>query len=204
MLAKEVFLKKIKIKMKNILVVFVLIFFSNSVCGKEEINLKKINLYLNSITEFYSTFLQIENNTISEGKFYLKNNRIRIEYSSPHNIVFVLKKNKVMFFNKDLQEVQYFNPKDTLGQFFLDLFNKDKFLFKTNITHKVGYLFLTKEIYLDEQLHTIKIYFEKNPIVLRKIEINNKLSEISFTLLNPSFNPDLQDKIFSLANPTLN
>jgi len=160
--------------MKNILVVFVLIFFSNSVCGKEEINLKKINLYLNSITEFYSTFLQIENNTISEGKFYLKNNRIRIEYSSPHNIVFVLKKNKVMF------------------------------LFKTNITHKVGYLFLTKEIYLDEQWHTIKIYFEKNPIVLRKIEINNKLSEISFTLLNPSFNPDLQDKIFSLANPTLN
>ena len=188
--------------MKYFFLFFLVTFLSLPIYGKE--SMEEISLYLNNINEFYSSFLQVENDNISEGKFYLKNNRIRIEYSSPNNIVFVLKKNKVMFFNKDLQEVQYFNPKDTLGQFFLDLFNKDKFLSKTNITHKVGYLYLTKEIYLDEQLHTIKIYFEKNPIVLRKIKIDNKLSEISFTLLNPSFNPDLQDNIFSLANPTLN
>ena len=147
---------------------------------------------------------KIENNTISEGEFFLKNNRIRIEYSSPSNIIFVLKKNKVMFYNKDLEEVQYFNPKDTLGQFFLDLFNKEKFLSKSNITHKVGYFYLTKKIYLDDELHAIKIYFEKSPIQLRKIEIINEFSKISFTLLNPNFNPNLHDKIFSLANPTLN
>ena len=188
--------------MKYFSFVFLVIFFSFSVCGKE--SLKEINTYLNNINEFYSSFLQVENDDISEGKFYLKNNRIRIEYSSPSNIVFVLKKNKVMFFNKDLQEVQYFNPKDTMGQFFLDLFNKEKFLSKTNITHKVGYLYITKEIYLDEILHTINIYFEKNPTQLRKIEVKSELSEMSFTLLNPNFNPNLQDKIFSLANPTLN
>ncbi len=190
--------------MKYIFLILVLIYYSFSVYGKNETSLKKINLYLNNINEFYSTFLQIENNTISEGKFYLKNNRIRIEYSSPHNIVFVLKKNKIMFFNKDLQEVQYFNPKNTLGQFFLDLFNKEKFLSKTKITHKTGYLYLTKEIYLDEQLHKIKIYFETKPILLKKIEINNELNKISFALLNPNFNPNLQDNIFSLANPTIN
>ena len=109
-----------------------------------------------------------------------------------------------MFYNKDLQEVQYFNPKDTLGQFFLDLFNKEKFLSKTKITHNVGYLYITKQIYLDEILHTINIYFEKNPTQLRKIEVKSKLGEMSFTLLNPNFNPNLQDKIFSLANPILN
>ena len=133
---------------------FFVTFFSLSICGKE--NIEEISVYLNNINEFYSSFLQVENDNISEGKFYLKNNRIRIEYTSPHNIVFVLKKNKVMFFNKDLQEVEYFNPKDTLGQFFFDLFNKKKFLSKTNITHKVGYLYITKEIYLD------KIFFGLN------------------------------------------
>ena len=102
--------------MKNFCLVFLVSILSFAVCGKEGI--KEINLYLNNINEFYSSFLQVENDDIREGKFYLKNNRIRIEYSSPNNIVFVLKKNKVMFFNKDLQEVHYFNPKDTLGQFF--------------------------------------------------------------------------------------
>jgi len=188
--------------MKYFSLLFFVTFFSFSICSKESI--EEINVYLNKINEFYSSFLQVENDNISEGKFYLKNNRIRIEYTSPHNIVFVLKKNKAMFFNKDLQEVEYFNPKDTLGQFFFDLFNKKKFLSKTNITHKVGYLYITKEIYLDKILHTIHIYFEKNPIQLRKIEVKSELSEISFTLLNPNFNPDLEDKMFSLASPILN
>ena len=53
-------------------------FFSLSVSGKESV--KEINAYLNNINEFYSSFLQVENDNISEGKFYLKNNRIRIEY----------------------------------------------------------------------------------------------------------------------------
>ena len=109
-----------------------------------------------------------------------------------------------MFYNKDLQEVEYFNPGNTLGQFFWDLFNDEKFLSQTQITQKAGYLYITKEIYLDELLHTINIYFEKNPIQLRKIEVKSKLNEMSFTLLNPNFNPNLQDKIFSLANPILN
>ena len=190
--------------MKRIFTIIILIFFSFEIYGINQINLKEINLYLNNINEFQSTFLQIENNTISEGEFSLKNDRIRIEYSSPSNIIFVLKKNKVMFYNKDLEEVQYFNPKDTLGQFFLDLFNKEKFLSKSNITHKAGYFYLTKNLFLDDQLHTIKIYFEKSPMQLRKIEIDNELNKISFTLLNPNFNPNLQDKIFSLANPMLN
>ena len=64
--------------MKYLPLVFFVTFFSLSVCGKE--SMKEINVYLNNINEFYSPFLQIENDDISEGKFYLKNNRIRIEY----------------------------------------------------------------------------------------------------------------------------
>ena len=191
--------------MKKILLIFILIIFSYQIYGKEKVDLKEINSYLNNITEFYATFLQIENDTISEGEFYLKNNRIRIDYLSPNNIVFVIKKNKIMFFNKDLQEVQYFSPKKTLGQFFLDLFNKeDMFASHTNIKNKTSYFYLTKETYLDEQLYKIKIYFEKNPIKLRKVEINSELNKISFTLLNLNFNPSLKDEFFSLANPMLN
>ena len=58
--------------MKYVSLVFCISFFSFSVYGKEGI--KEINLYLNNINEFYSSFLQVENDNISEGKFYLKNN----------------------------------------------------------------------------------------------------------------------------------
>ena len=82
--------------MKKFCLIFLASILSFAVCGKEGI--KEINLYLNNINEFYSSFLQVENDDIREGKFYLKNNRIRIEYSSPSNIVFVLKKKQSYVF----------------------------------------------------------------------------------------------------------
>ena len=102
-----------------------------------------------------------------------------------------------------LEEVEYFNPKDTVGQLLLDVFNKKQFLSDAKIFNGKGYIYLTKEFFLSDTLNRVRIYFEKKPFNLKKFEINNDSGITSFTILDPNFNPNLNKKIFSLVNPTL-
>ena len=199
---KGAFLKRM-LNIKSIKLFFIFVFFSLPLASKENITLNSALNYLNSLNEFSSSFLQIQNNDISEGLIFIKGDRLRIEYTSPSNIIFILKKNKGMYFNIELQEVQYFNPKKTIGKFFIDLFNNNKFLSDSKIINKKGYFYIQNEIQLDEITYGIKIYFEEKPLQLRKLEIINELEIINFTILNPNYNPNLNDKFFSLANPLL-
>ena len=66
-----------------------------------------------------------------------------------------------------------------------------------------GYFYILKEIQFDDVIYKITIYFEENPFQLRKLEIANDIDVTTFTILNHNYNPDLNDKIFSLANPLL-
>ena len=119
MWAKEVFLKRIiNKKIIRLFLFFFTLYISSPGNSKQDEYLNNVFEYLDKINEFSSSFLQIENNDISEGLLSIKNKRLRIEYISPTKLVFVLKENKAMFFNIELQEVQYFNPQNTAGQFF--------------------------------------------------------------------------------------
>ena len=199
---KEVFLKKV-FDLKFIKLLVVLIFLSFPAKNKESDSLNNALTYLKNLDEFSSSFLQIQDNDISEGLIYIKGNRIRIEYTSPSNLVFILKENKGMYYNKELEEVQYFNPKNTIGKFFINLFNNDDFLSNSTIEKREGYFYILKEIQFDDVIYKITIYFEENPFQLRKLEIANDIDVTTFTILNHNYNPDLNDKIFSLANPLL-
>ena len=196
------FLKRI-FNLKSIKLFFIFIFLSLPLTGNENNTVKNALIYLKNLNEFSSSFLQIQNNDVSEGLIYKKGNRLRIQYTSPSNLIFILKKNKGMYFNTELQEVQYFNPKNTIGKFLIDLFNNNNFLSDSKIKNKEGYFYIQKEIQLDKTTYNVKIYFEEKPLQLRKLEILNDLEIITFTILNPNYNPDLNDKIFSLANPLL-
>lgn len=202
MWGKEVFLRK-TFNLKILKLVFVLIFFSSPIKSDENTYLKDASTYLGNLDEFSSSFLQIQNNEISKGLLFLKGNRLRIEYTSPSNIIFVLKNNRVMYFNAELQEVQYFSPKNTIGQFFIDLFNKENFLLNSQTSHGKGYFIVFKEIVFEKEKHQVEIYFEEKPLQLRKFQIINNEGITTFSILNPNFNPNLNNKIFSLANPLL-
>ena len=58
-----------------------------------------------------------------------------------------------MYFNVELQEVQYFNPKNTIGQFFIDLFNKKNFLLNSQILSGKGPFKILKQIEFENQKH---------------------------------------------------
>jgi len=188
--------------MKN-LFLSIFILFSFPSFANEELYKKKLSKYFKNIDEFSSAFIQIQNNDISEGFLYIKNKRLRIDYVSPRNLIFVLKKNKGMFYNPNLEEVQYFNTKNSSGEIFFDLFHNDKFILNASITKEKAGFYVKKTILIDDMSYAITILFEASPLELRKIELNNNNEKTSFAIINPNYNPELDSKMFSLANPLL-
>ena len=94
---------------------------------------KDIKIYLDALEEFSASFVEDNNGSIQEGFFYKNKNRIRIDYVSPTKIKIILDKNKAMYLNYDLKEIEYFNPKKTPAKIVFDIFYTDfinSFLFK--------------------------------------------------------------------------
>ena len=95
------------------------LFFTNLALADSK---EKIVNYLKEINNFSSKFIQSENGSLAEGYFHLKNKRLKVEYAKPSQIVIIVAKNKAMYFNKDLEEVEYFNPDKTIAIVFYDVF----------------------------------------------------------------------------------
>ena len=189
----------------NIYVIFLLILFCFVAKAEEENNFRlKISEYLSNNKEFSSSFIQYNDGSVQEGEFYLKKNRLRIEYSTPTQIVFVIKGSNAMYYNLDLNEVEYFNPRNTVAKIFFDFFYDQKFMDNIKFNDENNSFNFVKKIKIKDEINNIKIIFEKSPMKLRKIEINNSEGLMSFTIINANYNPSLDDKIFSLANPLLN
>ena len=205
MQVKEMFLKPknnyLKIIVFLSLVLFNKTIFANEVSAKIK---GDINNYLTEISEFSAQFTQINNGDISEGKIFLKNKRIRIDYLAPTKITIILTNNKAMFYNHDLFELEYFNPKETLGNVFYNIFYNNNFFKDIKIYNKKSYVVIEKFVFLNEEQSKIIIYFEKKPFILKKIETTTEDASIKISFSNINHNPIFKQKFFSMVNPTLN
>ena len=200
---KEVSLKKINnLFISYAFLIFIFFSFSVNTLGNENIN-KKITDYLYGIKEFSSDFIQSNGSTIEEGKLYLKNNRLKINYISPSNIIIIITEKKGMYFNQDLEEVQYFNPRKSIANIFFQIFFDKYFFNDANFHEKEKSLFISKTIIFESQEYNVTIIFEKSPLIIRKIQIQNAGNITTYSILDPNFNPVLDDGFFSLANPLI-
>ena len=94
-----------------------------------------------------------------------------------------------MYYNIELEEVEYFNPKDTLGELIINLFNDKSFLLNFNRHNGEGYFYLEKNLIIDEVPTNVRVYFEDNPMTLRKIQIKNEGGLTDFIIINHDYNP---------------
>lgn len=202
-LAKELCLKKInRMKIKKFFLIFLLI-QTLSLTVQANTNEKKqvVIDYVSNIEEFSSKFIQTDGKTIEEGNFYLKKNRLKIVYTFPSKIDLIIAKNKAMYFNKDLNEVEYFNPKKTMADVFFKVFNDPSFFTDFLIKSETNYIILEKVLGLDGRQINVQLIFEDSPLIIRKININDENSKTTYSIIDPDFNPNLDIKFFSMLNP---
>ena len=184
---------------------YIIIFLILSFDAKSNTDIKiKILDHLNSLQNFSASFIQNDSESLSEGKVYIGKKRVRAEYSHPSKILIVLDEDKAMYYNYELEEDEFFNPKNTNAWFFYDIFRNPNFFEDSKIKHKNKEIILEKSGFDNEQSeYLINVYFEDNPMVLRKIEvyINNEFLQIS--IFNHSYNEDFDKDLFKLINPKL-
>ncbi len=188
-------------KTKSIIFVFVIFFFNNQV-NSEEIKIEQIINHLQQLKNFSVSFLQSTDNEISEGKISVKNKRIRIDYKKPTKILIILSKDKAMYYNHDLDEDEFFDPKDTSAWFFFEIFNNRNFFLNSNYSEKDNNIIIEKIGVVDEQKYNLKLFFEKNPIILRKIRLNLDQQIITLSVFGHNYNEKFDDNYFKLINPS--
>ncbi len=198
MQVKGMFLKKIKYI--YFLIIFIVTF--NLVVSAKENKTQLIKHYLEDLRYFSTSFIQNDNQTISEGKIFIGKNRIRVEYSSPTKILIILDKDKAMYYNYDLDEDEFFNPKSSSAWFFYDIFNNRDFFNNAKLTEISNTVILQKIGDSEFGSFEIEIFFENKPLVLRTIKLNldNEILELSF--FNHKYNEDFNKKFFKLINPS--
>ena len=190
--------------LKKIKFIYLLIFINtlNFAVSAEESKTQFIKSYLKDLKYFSASFIQNDNQTLSEGKIFIGKNRIRVEYSLPTKILIILGKNKAMYYNYELDEDEFFNPKDTSAWFFYDIFNNPDFFNNAKLNEINNNVIIEKTGNSEVGSFEIKVFFENNPLILRmvKLYLENEYIELSF--FNHKYNETFNKRFFKLINPS--
>ena len=199
MRVKDMFLKNDKYLLNLIISVFFL--FSYKAHSETNDKTKALN-YLNSLKYFSASFLQNDGENLSEGKFYIGKNRVRAEYFFPTKILLILDQDKAMYYDYELEEDEFFDPKKTNAWFFYDVFRNPSFFEDAIVEIYKNELLIQKSgVDSEEKKFVISVYFEKNPIVLRRIDIALDDNILSLSIFNHSYNEEFNEDFFKLINP---
>tara|TARA_B100000989_G_scaffold289377_1_gene261131 strand:+ start:2672 stop:3268 length:597 start_codon:yes stop_codon:yes gene_type:complete len=190
---------------KYLIFFYTIIFLVLSYKAESNTDIKiKILDHLDSLQYFSASFIQNNGDNLSEGKVYIGKKRVRAEYLYPTKILIILDEDKAMYYNYELEEDEFFNPKNTNAWFFYDIFRNPYFFEKSEILIKSNEIKLEKSgINDDETKYIIKVYFENNPIILRKIEVTINDDSLKISLFDHNYNEDYDKSFFKLINPSL-
>ena len=193
--AKDKCLKK-QINFKTIAFLLILIFFSKNLSSKE-LN-SKINIYLEKLVSFSSKFIQSDGNSLEEGNLYIKDDMIRLDYTSPDR---TLKINRVkgVYINHELKEEEFFSTKKNIIKTFYDIFLEENFFSSLPSNESNNQIVFEKNIIIDSTNTNLKIYFEIKPLLLRKIITKTENNYISISFYDHNFNEIFEKDFFSFV-----
>ena len=160
--------------------------------------------YLSSLSDFSASFLQSDGENLSEGIVYIGKERVRTEYFLPTKILIILAEDKAMYYDYELGEDEFFNPKNTNAWFFYDIFRNPYFFEYGKIEVNNNELLLEKKgMDNEEKNFIIRVLFEKKPLVLRGIEVVINDDILKLSIYNHSYNEVFDNNFFKLINPNL-
>ena len=187
----------------NYIYIILFLILSCKVESNTDIKIKIVD-HLNSLQYFSASFIQNDGENLSEGKVYIGEKRVRAEYLYPSKILIILDEDKAMYYNYELEEDEFFNPKQTNAWFFYDIFRNRYFFEDSKIIMKNNEIIMEKSGFDNEEVkYLIKAYFENNPMVLRKIEVLIESDLLQISIFDHNYNEYFDKNFFKLINPRL-
>ena len=193
--AKGKYLKN-QINFKVLGFLFLIILFSKSLLG-EELN-SKIIRYLQGLNSFSSNFIQSDGTNLEQGYIYIKDDKIRLDYTNPNRTVKVSKE-KGVYINHELREEEFFSTKKNIIKIFYDIFLKDNFFSSLMPREQNKEIVFEKIIESESDKVHLKIFFESSPLLLRKIISKTESDLISISFYDHNYNNIFEDNFFSFV-----
>ncbi len=173
----------------------------------DQADISRIEAYLNAIRTMKSRFLQVSSDgDYSEGTLYFsKPGKMRLEYDDPNPNLIVSDGVNLIFFDKELGQVSYFNLDGSQAAVLL----ADNISFSTGgvlvtrFERGPGVLRLTVAKESDPLEGNMTLIFSDRPLSLKKwtvIDAQGIITNIS--LLGPRFGVPLSQKLFDVEVPS--
>ena len=192
-LVKGKYLKK-QTNFKVLVLLFLAILFSKNLVG-EELNLK-INTYLQGLNSFSSNFIQTNGIDLEQGNIYIKDDMIRLDYTSPDRTL-KISKQKGVYINHELREEEFFSTRKNIIKIFYDIFLNNNFFSSLTPKQHNREIVFEKIIQSESAEVHLKIYFEDSPLLLRKIISKTENDLISISFYDHNYNSVFEDNFFS-------
>ena len=121
---------------------------------------------------------------------------MRIDYIKPDRTLKISEK-KGVYINHELREEEFFSTKDNIVRVFYDIFLNDNFFISTEFEKEKGEIIFRKQVNSGSEIIKLKVYFEINPLVLRKITAETESDIISISFNEHKYNNVFEKDFFS-------
>ena len=197
MRAKDKFFEKIKI-----LILIFSLFFPYSVYAENIY--EKIYNYNNALKNSSANFIQTNSNYLQEGTIFFGNERIKITYNKPQRLTIILSEKKGIYINHDLKESDFFFTKKSFIKVFFKIFHKKNYIKNMKIDISNNQIKISEEIQLENSLFNIQLFYENEPIKLRRLEIISDDETIQMGFFDHNLEGVFDKSFFSMVDPYLN
>ncbi len=158
--------------LRTLLFIFFLIFTTSSFSKNSDQLINEIEYYLNSIDTLQAKFIQLdENGNYKSGILMIdKPGRIRFEYNKPTSILIVSDGQYVIFYDKELEQINRMHINKIPIKFLVDKnfsFKENEIVIK-NIQLEGNVITLTIKDNKNLLQGDLTILFERNPLILKQ------------------------------------
>lgn len=193
--AKDRCLKR-QIDIKVLTFHILLILFSKNLAS-EELSFKVVE-YLEGLSSFSSKIIQSDGEKMEEGLIYIQNEKIRIDYNKPDRTI-KINKEKGLYINHELREEEFFSTKRNNVKIFYNIFLEKNFFSSLTPKEKNKEIIFEKIIKSDSNETNLKILFESNPILLRKIISRTGNNMVSISFYDHNYHSIFEEDFFSFV-----
>ena len=107
-----------------------------------------------------------------------------------------------MYYNYDLDEDEFFDPRDTSAWFFFEIFNNLDFFVNSQVSIDENNIIIIKRGSLNDEDYKLTIFFENKPLTIRKIELEFGERELVLSFFNHNYFENFDKSYFKLINPS--